>query len=155
MFRQGCSPALAASPRGDDILYLPLFDCDTSPERTTTTTTPRAKMAFINLILLCFGSTKSYVTDEGWLYWVMEFLELYLILCLYNWIQQWRRLRHIKGPASASISRFWLLKTMMSGEMHTRLAATSQKYGKKVPSLWGPGLIYCQDLLCVSAPILC
>lgn len=56
-----------------------------------------------------------------------------LLLCLYmlaTTFHQYRRLRHFPGPPSAGFSKWWWLRSELSGEMNFRLLDVSEKYGK-------------------------
>lgn len=43
----------------------------------------------------------------------------------------WRRLRHIPGPRSAGISKLWMLRNTLGGNMHLALKAACDTYGKR------------------------
>lgn len=43
----------------------------------------------------------------------------------------WRRLRHIPGPPSAGLSKWWMLRNTLGGNMHLALKAACDTYGKK------------------------
>lgn len=42
----------------------------------------------------------------------------------------WRRLRHIPGPPSAGLSKWWMLRNTLGGSMHLALKAACDTYGK-------------------------
>jgi hypothetical protein len=44
--------------------------------------------------------------------------------------RSWYRLRHIEGPFSASLSKWWLNRAIPSGKMHLRFWEVCNKYGK-------------------------
>lgn len=44
-------------------------------------------------------------------------------------LRQYYRLRHIKGPASAGFSRWWLLSHVTGGRMHLDLYDVCHRYG--------------------------
>lgn len=43
----------------------------------------------------------------------------------------WRRLRHIPGPRSAGISKWWMLRNTLGGSMHLALKMACDTYGKR------------------------
>lgn len=43
--------------------------------------------------------------------------------------RSWYRLRHIKGPFSASLSKLWLIRRTAGGRMHLDFRDVCQKYG--------------------------
>jgi hypothetical protein len=57
------------------------------------------------------------------------FLLLGLGLIAAHTFYSWHRLRHIKGPFLASISKLWLARAVSGGKMHLEFAAACQKYG--------------------------
>lgn len=42
----------------------------------------------------------------------------------------WRRLRHIPGPWSAGLSKWWMLRNTLGGSMHLALKEACDTYGK-------------------------
>jgi hypothetical protein len=52
-----------------------------------------------------------------------------LLLLAYLFASYWR-LRHVPGPFLASISKLWLLKWVVRGELHIGLLQACEKYGK-------------------------
>lgn len=42
----------------------------------------------------------------------------------------WRRLKHIPGPPSAGLSKWWMLRNTLGGNMHLALKAACDTYGK-------------------------
>ena len=44
-------------------------------------------------------------------------------------IGAWYRLRHIKGPFWAAFSRWWLVRHVPGGNMHTDLLEVTERYG--------------------------
>lgn len=42
----------------------------------------------------------------------------------------WRRLRHIPGPRSAGLSKWWMLRNTLGGNMHLALKAACEAHGK-------------------------
>lgn len=60
-----------------------------------------------------------------------------LLIVAYNIgsiIREDRRLRHIKGPTSARFSKWWLIRSMMSGRQYLDLYETNEKYGALLES---------------------
>lgn len=43
----------------------------------------------------------------------------------------WRRLKHIPGPPSAGLSKWWMLRNTLGGSMHLALKAACDTYGKR------------------------
>lgn len=43
----------------------------------------------------------------------------------------WRRLRHIPGPPSAGLSKWWMLRNTLGGSMHLALKAACDTHGKR------------------------
>ena len=45
-------------------------------------------------------------------------------------LRAWYRLRHVKGPFWAGLSKIWLIRAVSSGNMHWEFANVNKKYGK-------------------------
>lgn len=43
----------------------------------------------------------------------------------------WRRLKYIPGPPSAGLSKWWMLRNTLGGNMHLALKAACDTYGKR------------------------
>lgn len=43
----------------------------------------------------------------------------------------WRRLKHIPGPPSAGLSKWWMLRNTLGGSMHLALKAACDTHGKR------------------------
>lgn len=43
----------------------------------------------------------------------------------------WRRLKYVPGPPSAGLSKWWMLRNTLGGNMHLALKAACDKYGKR------------------------
>lgn len=56
----------------------------------------------------------------------------------------WRRLRHVPGPRSAGLTKWWMLRNTLGGSMHLALKAACETHGKalgfRTPSPKLPGL---------------
>ncbi|EJT78992.1 hypothetical protein GGTG_04083 [Gaeumannomyces tritici R3-111a-1] len=57
---------------------------------------------------------------------------LLLVLALWTY-SSWSRLRHIPGPPSAGLSKWWMFRSSISGNMHLALKDVVDKYGKYQP----------------------
>lgn len=69
---------------------------------------------------------------------VLTWLGTALLLVLGLWTySSWSRLRHIPGPSSAGLSKWWMFRSSISGNMHLALKDAVDKYGKYQPK--GPG----------------
>jgi hypothetical protein len=55
---------------------------------------------------------------------------LTLLAWVGRWIWSWYRLRHIPGPAFASVSVGWLVQKLASGRFHEHMLKVSDQYGK-------------------------
>ncbi|KAL8346870.1 hypothetical protein RB598_000642 [Gaeumannomyces tritici] len=53
---------------------------------------------------------------------------LLLVLALWTY-SSWSRLRHIPGPPSAGLSKWWMFRSSISGNMHLALKDVVDKYG--------------------------
>lgn len=43
----------------------------------------------------------------------------------------WRRLRHIPGPPGTGLSRWWMLRNTLQGNLHLATKEACKKYGKR------------------------
>lgn len=43
----------------------------------------------------------------------------------------WRRLSHIPGPFWPSLSKYWMVKQSLKGQMHSACKELTEKYGKR------------------------
>lgn len=68
--------------------------------------------------------TSAHIPNFIWIITGLGFL-----VYIYSSIWSWFRLRHIPGPAFASISSFWLCKTQLSGNAFVELKNVNDKYG--------------------------
>ncbi|KAK4464777.1 cytochrome P450 monooxygenase mpaDE [Cladorrhinum samala] len=66
-----------------------------------------------------------------------------LVYILATTLHQYRRLRHIPGPPYAGLSKWWLARNELSGEMNLRLLGVSEKYGSIARI--GPNLLLTSD----------
>ncbi|KAM7216605.1 Cytochrome P450 [Rhypophila decipiens] len=70
---------------------------------------------------------------------ILLLLTAYLLRCL----KSWHRLDHIPGPALASHSSLYLVRTLLSGKFHEHMRSLSEEYGPLVRI--GPNDLLCTD----------
>lgn len=61
------------------------------------------------------------------------------VVFLLTWTaRDWARLRHVPGPRWAGVSKWWMLKHTVGGQMHVALKEVCDQYGElaRVPSLF-------------------
>lgn len=61
---------------------------------------------------------------------LVGFVSLLLIANVLSTIRQYRRLAHFKGPPQASLSKWWLIKTVGGGRAYLDFWEVTQRYGK-------------------------
>jgi hypothetical protein len=66
----------------------------------------------------------------NWAELALSFITLFLTYEAVQTFRTWYRLRHIKGPFSASFSKWWLIRLVSSGKMHLHFWEVCNKYGK-------------------------
>lgn len=97
-------------------------------------------MAVLDRILIPPGSTGVvglYLTN----------LAILVVLGLFGYYSastytSYRRLRHIPGPRTAGLSKWWMLRNTLGGSMHLALKEACETYGKRrlfTPRLQAPG----------------
>lgn len=59
---------------------------------------------------------------------------LTLTLFVAQRVRSWQCLRHVKGPAMAAWSKWWMIRRIAAGRMHLELAEVCEKYGRQAPA---------------------
>lgn len=65
------------------------------------------------------------------------FVFLLIIASILSTVRQYRRLAHFKGPLQASLSKWWLIKTVGGGRAYLDFWEVTQRYGKPLRSSSG------------------
>jgi len=65
--------------------------------------------------------------------WLGIFVAAFAVWRLVLTLYEWQRLRHVKGPWIASISRFWEPWSVLTGRQHQVLLDVTNKYGGRIP----------------------
>jgi hypothetical protein len=78
-------------------------------------------MALLNFVL--------HIIFKSWLLSTSLFALLFLAYQAVQTFRTWFRLSHIKGPLSASLSKWWMIRAVSGGRMHLDFWEVCQKYG--------------------------